>query len=121
VIYTNDIDFNVQTVMGALLGLAVAFSLAINFIVVRQDRTVEFELALGIGALIAGLTAFCTFFNRNKCHVKQYINYITNWTDCIASFLCNAVPCITLHNRVKRQYVDVIGNCLGTIVGMDDY
>ncbi|MDB2475905.1 TRAP transporter large permease subunit [Paracoccaceae bacterium] len=54
----DDIDFNVQTVMGALLGLAVAFSLAINFIVVRQDRTVEFELALGIGALIAGLTAF---------------------------------------------------------------
>ena len=54
----DDIDFNMQTVLGALLGLAVAFSLAINFIVVRQDRTVEFELALGIGALIAGLTAF---------------------------------------------------------------
>ncbi len=52
------IDFNMQTVLGALLGLAVAFSLAINFIVVRQDRTVEFELALGIGALIAGVTAF---------------------------------------------------------------
>jgi drug/metabolite transporter (DMT)-like permease len=54
----GDIDFNMQTVLGALLGLAVAFSLAINFIVVRQDRTVEFELALGIGALIAGVTAF---------------------------------------------------------------
>ena len=54
----DDIDFNMQTVLGALLGLAVAFSLAINFIVVRQDRTVEFELALGVGALIAGLTAF---------------------------------------------------------------
>jgi drug/metabolite transporter (DMT)-like permease len=54
----GDIDFNMQTVLGALLGLAVAFSLAINFIVVRQDRTVEFELALGFGALIAGLTAF---------------------------------------------------------------
>ena len=54
----GDIDFNMQTVLGAWLGLAVAFSLAINFIVVRQDRTVEFELALGTGALIAGLTAF---------------------------------------------------------------
>ena len=54
----SDIDFNMKTVLGALLGLVVAFSLAINFIVVRQDRTVEFELALGIGALIAGLTAF---------------------------------------------------------------
>ena len=54
----GDLEFNMPTVLGALLGLAVAFSLAINFIVVRQDRTVEFELALGIGALIAGLTAF---------------------------------------------------------------
>jgi drug/metabolite transporter (DMT)-like permease len=54
----GDIDFNMHTVLGALLGLAVAFSLAINFIVVRQDRSVEFEIALGIGALIAGLTAF---------------------------------------------------------------
>ena len=54
----GDIDFNMQTVLGALLGLAVAFSLAINFIVVRQDRTVDFELALGTGALIAGSSAF---------------------------------------------------------------
>ena len=54
----GDIDFNMQTVLGAVLGLAVAFSLAINFIVVRQDRTVEFELALGVGAMIAGLSAF---------------------------------------------------------------
>jgi drug/metabolite transporter (DMT)-like permease len=54
----GDIDFNMHSVLGALLGLAVAFSLAINFIVVRQDRSVEFEIALGIGALIAGLTAF---------------------------------------------------------------
>ena len=54
----GDIDFNMQTVLGAVLGLAVAFSLAINFIVVRQDRTVDFEIALGIGALIAGLSAF---------------------------------------------------------------
>lgn len=54
----GDIDFNMQTVLGALLGLAVAFSLAINFIVVRQDRTIDFEIALGTGALIAGLSAF---------------------------------------------------------------
>ena len=54
----GDVDFNMQTVLGALLGLAVAFSLAINFIVVRQDRTVDFEIALGTGALIAGLSAF---------------------------------------------------------------
>ena len=54
----SDVTFNTQTVLGALLGLGVAFSLAINFIVVRRDRSVEFEIALGIGALIAGLTAF---------------------------------------------------------------
>ena len=54
----SDVTFNTQTVLGALLGLGVAFNLAINFIVVRRDRSVEFEIALGIGALIAGLTAF---------------------------------------------------------------
>ena len=54
----SDVTFNTQTVLGALLGLGVAFSLAINFILVRQDRNVEFEIALGIGALIAGLSAF---------------------------------------------------------------
>lgn len=54
----SDVEFNMPTLLGALLGLAVAFSLAINFIVVRQDRSVEFEIALGIGASTAGLTAF---------------------------------------------------------------
>ena len=54
----GDVTYNTHAVLGALLGLAVAFSLAINFILVRQDRNVEFEIALGIGALIAGLSAF---------------------------------------------------------------
>ena len=53
----GDIDFNTLTVLGAVLGLAVAFSLAISFIG-GQDRTVDFEIALGTGALIAGLSAF---------------------------------------------------------------
>ena len=108
----GDIDFNMQTVLGAVLGLAVAFSLAINFIVVRQDRTVDFEIALGIGALIAGLSAFALRQPR-QMYVKQCIHYITYWFDYIASFLCDAVPCIALHNGVKCQYADVIGNCLG--------
>jgi len=55
---SQEITFNHNTVLGALLGLAVAFSLAINFIVIRQDRSVDFEIALGVGALTAGLTAF---------------------------------------------------------------
>jgi len=55
---SQEITFNPNTVLGALLGLAVAFSLAINFIVIRHDRSVEFEFALGVGALTAGLTAF---------------------------------------------------------------
>jgi drug/metabolite transporter (DMT)-like permease len=56
--FRTDVAFNLQTMMGAVFGLAVALSLAINFVIVRQDRHVEFEIALGVGALIAGITAF---------------------------------------------------------------
>ena len=77
----GDIDFNMQTVLGALLGLAVAFSLAINFIVVRQDRTVEFELALGFGALIAGLTAFA--LSATATHVTLNSAFIISITGLI--------------------------------------
>ncbi len=77
----GDIDFNMQTVLGALLGLAVAFSLAINFIVVRQDRAVEFELALGFGALIAGLTAFA--LSATATHVTLNSAFIISITGLI--------------------------------------
>ena len=56
--FRTDVAFNLQTMMGAVFGLAVALSLALNFVIVRQDRDVEFEIALGVGALIAGITAF---------------------------------------------------------------
>lgn len=56
--FRTDVAFNLQTMMGAVFGLAVALSLAINFVIVRQDRDVAFEIALGVGALIAGITAF---------------------------------------------------------------
>jgi drug/metabolite transporter (DMT)-like permease len=56
--FRTDVAFNLQTMMGAVFGLAVALSLAVNFVIVRQDRDVEFEIALGVGALIAGITAF---------------------------------------------------------------
>jgi len=43
------------------LGLGVAFSLATNFVIIRHDRNVAFEMALGVGAVIAGLCAFTLF------------------------------------------------------------
>jgi drug/metabolite transporter (DMT)-like permease len=51
-----NIDF--ETLLGACCGLAVAISLAFNFVIVRKNKTVPFELAIGLGALIAGCTAF---------------------------------------------------------------
>ena len=51
-----NIDF--ETLLGACCGLAVAVSLAFNFVIVRKNKTVPFELAIGLGALIAGCTAF---------------------------------------------------------------
>jgi drug/metabolite transporter (DMT)-like permease len=51
-----NIDF--ETLLGACCGLAVAISLAFNFVIIRRNKTVPFELAIGLGALIAGCTAF---------------------------------------------------------------
>lgn len=51
-----NIDFG--TLLGACCGLAVAISLAFNFVIIRKNKTVPFELAIGLGALIAGCTAF---------------------------------------------------------------
>ena len=51
-----NIDF--ETLLGACCGLAVAVSLAFNFVIIRKNKTVPFELAIGLGGLIAGCTAF---------------------------------------------------------------
>ena len=51
-----NIDF--ETLLGACCGLAVAISLAFNFVIILKNKTVPFELAIGLGALIAGCTAF---------------------------------------------------------------
>ncbi|MDA8578249.1 DMT family transporter [Rhodobacteraceae bacterium] len=51
-----NIDF--ETLLGACCGLVVAISLAFNFVIIRKNKTVPFELAIGLGALIAGCTAF---------------------------------------------------------------
>ena len=61
----GDIDsaefLNRYTVLGVLFGLFVAISLAVNFAIIRRDNTLPFELALGFGSAIAGLSAFALF------------------------------------------------------------
>ena len=61
----GDIDtaefLNRFTVLGALFGLFVAISLAVNFVIIRKDNTLPFELALGFGSAIAGLSALVLF------------------------------------------------------------
>ena len=50
--------FSGSTLQGAGLGLGVAFSLAMNFTLIRKDKDVPFVLAIAIGAfLAAGLGA----------------------------------------------------------------
>ena len=48
------IELNTSTLLGALFGLGVAFTLAMNFTIIRKDKNVPFVLAIGIGALLAG-------------------------------------------------------------------
>ncbi len=50
-----------STLLGALFGLAVALSLALNFTIIRKDQSIPFEVALGTGGLIAGLSSFVIF------------------------------------------------------------
>jgi len=57
----HSLSWSPKTILGALLGLGVAFSLATNFVIIRHDRNVAFEMALGVGAVIAGLCAFTLF------------------------------------------------------------
>ena len=46
---------NITTLLGLLLGLGVAFALAMNFTLIRKDSEVPFVLALSIGAICAAL------------------------------------------------------------------
>ena len=55
----GQIKLDLITLIGAGLGLGVAFSLAMNFTVIRKDPEVPFVLAIAIGAVTAaGLAAF---------------------------------------------------------------
>ena len=48
------------TLQGAILGLGVAFSLAMNFTIIRKDKDVPFVLAIALGAFMAAaLGAMC--------------------------------------------------------------
>jgi drug/metabolite transporter (DMT)-like permease len=55
----GQIQFDLSTLIGAGLGLGVAFSLAMNFTVIRKDKDVPFVLAIAFGAIAAaGLAAY---------------------------------------------------------------
>ena len=61
----GDIDtaefLKLSTVLGAGFGLLVAISLAVNFVIIRKDNTLPFEVALAFGSVIAGLSALTLF------------------------------------------------------------
>ncbi len=49
------IGINPQSVLGALAGLGVAFTLALTFVMLRKHRNIPLVPTLGLGALSAGL------------------------------------------------------------------
>jgi drug/metabolite transporter (DMT)-like permease len=56
----GQVKLDLITLIGAGLGLGVAFSLAMNFTVIRKDKEVPFVLAIAVGAIAAaGLAACC--------------------------------------------------------------
>ena len=55
----GQVKLDLMTLIGAGLGLGVAFSLAMNFTIIRKDTDVPFVLAIALGAIVAaGLAAF---------------------------------------------------------------
>ena len=56
----SEIILDKTTLQGAVLGLGVAFSLAMNFTIIRKDKDVPFVLAIALGAFMAAaLGAVC--------------------------------------------------------------
>ena len=56
----SEIILDKTTLQGAILGLGVAFSLAMNFTIIRKDKDVPFVLAIALGAFMAAaLGAMC--------------------------------------------------------------
>ena len=51
-----NIDF--ETLLGGVLRPTGTVSLALKFVIIRKNKTVPFELAIGLGALIVGCTTF---------------------------------------------------------------
>ncbi len=49
----SKIVLSAETLQGAILGLGVAITLAMNFTIIRKDKNVPFVLAISIGALLA--------------------------------------------------------------------
>lgn len=49
----SKIVLSADTLQGAILGLCVAITLAMNFTIIRKDKNVPFVLAISIGALLA--------------------------------------------------------------------
>ena len=51
----SKIILSADTLQGAILGLGVAITLAMNFTIIRKDKNVPFVLAISIGALLAAV------------------------------------------------------------------
>lgn len=54
-----------STLVGLLLGLGVAFALAMNFTLIRKDSEAPFVLAMAIGAICAAWVGFCALIRYN--------------------------------------------------------
>ncbi len=53
---SGGIGFDAASLVGAAFGLGVALCLALSFVLIRHHQAVPIPLAVGVGALLAGLT-----------------------------------------------------------------
>ena len=114
----GQIQFDTSTLIGAGLGLGVAFSLGMNFTVIRKDKDVPFVLAIAVGAIAAAVLAAC-FATTSRLAASP-----TDGRHCFdrnfhpPAVICHPLLCGPICPLLHREPHHVAGNSFGPFMGL---
>lgn len=114
-----NIDF--EMLLEACYGLAGTVSLALNFVIIRKNKIVPFELVIGLGALIAGCTAFYLWPAAWQVRGASLIYISSRRTDYFTRFFFFAVKGIAADIRSQCELYYAVRNGFGPFIGLAWY